>query len=307
MATAPTATVNPPEALDRLRATLRDYKRISGRSALEVLGRKGGQVIFGNQDSRFGAQFDGLIRLFQAQAPRPGAITAEAEARGYRFGRKGSAATGVNRGFSPTTIKRALARMGGFKSILVESNPHTGRVTFVRRGLRKARVHLDRRRRSFAVPGNYIGPLRRGNQRRVNFRAVATLLEMTTREHGRNFLGSSYIFRRWQKFALEGFVPVGTPGLKPGFGKSRQFGGSERRLVNNNPRSFVTPLGEASFAGSESSDTLSLTISSNVPGVGAVGTGRQLFTRAINAVTADMDRYIARKQVEALTADLASL
>ncbi len=298
----PNLIVTPPGALERLSAGLREYHAVSGKSAVQVLVLKGGQLLYGNQNPKYGATFDGLVQLFFRQKPKDGAIYAAAAARGFRLGRKNYVTSGVGAGIGAKALARARDMMGPFKSILISRNPDTGAVSFVRQGPRKARVHFRYGRTSFAVGGG--DRTRRAGEHPANLRAVATLLELRSREQGRGFLGSSFLFKRWRNFAKDGFVPVGTPGLAAGFGPSKQFGGSGWRLDNINPRSFVTPLGDAELAGDVVAGNATLRISSYVPGVEAIGASRGLFARAIEAVAADVETYLARKQTEQLMASI---
>lgn len=288
----PTSTA----ALARLSQGLAAVRVVSGRTATSILVQKGGQLLYGNRESQYGAAFHGLVDLFQFQMPNDTAIWSGAKARSFRLGRRTFTTTGVGAGISPTAMKRAVAMMGGNKSILVSSNPFTGSVAFVRIGARGRRVRFRRGRLSVttAAAGGVVAP--RADERRVNLRAVATIMELGLRQGGRRFLSSSWLFKRWRNFAKPGNVPAGTPGLSSGPNiPSRQFGGSGWRLENVNPRSTLTPLGEAQLTGEADAGNATLRITSRVPGVLAIGTSRGLFARAIASVTLDLEAYVARK------------
>lgn len=298
MSTAPLAPESTASALAALSDGLRDYQRVSGRLSAAILVQKGAQLVYGNTNPKFGATFPGLAQLFFKESPDQGEITASARARGFRLGRK------IHGGaLSPRAEARAREMMGGFKTIIASVNPSTGTLNFVRRGVRKARVHYRWGRQSFVIGGDFVGPLP-ANERRMNLRAVATFFELRKREQGRRFLGVGWLHKRWRRLAKMGFVPVGTPGLAPGWGPSRQFGGSVSTLVNQNPRSEIKILGQAGLEGSEDQGNIALRITSFVPGVNSVGESRGLFARAINGVRADMDAYIARKHAELLAQSL---
>lgn len=285
-------------ALAALSQGLEDYRRVSGKASAAILVQKGAQLVYGNTNPKFGATFSGLAQLYFGQAPAQGAIFAAAKARGFRLGRKvyGGA-------LSPRALARAREMMGGFKSIVASVNPYNGALNFVRRGVRKARVHYRWGRKSFVIGGDFVGPLPQ-DEKRLNLRAVATVFELRGRESGRRFLGAGWLHKRWRRLAQEGYVPVGTPGLAPGYGPSRQFGGSVRSLVNVNPRSQIKILGRAQFEGSEDSGNLGLRITSFIPGVNTIGETRGLFVQAIAGVRADLDAYMARKHAELLEATL---
>lgn len=282
-------------ALARLAEGLQAYQQVSGRLSAAILVQKGGQLIYGNQNPRFGPTFPGLAQLFFQTVPESGGIWQEARDRGFRLGRKS-----LGRGqLSPRAVSRARELMGSSQTIIASTDQDGGSLKFIRRGVRKARVHYRWGRKSYLISGDFSGPLPQG-EKRLNFRAVATYFELMKRESGRRFLGASWLHKRWRKRAKEGFVLEGTPGLAPGWGRSRQFGGVERLLVNNNPRSQVNPLGTAALEGSEASGNLAVRLTSFVPGVRQVGEGRGIFVRAINGVRADLDRYLERKHAEYL-------
>lgn len=282
-------------ALQRLADGLQAYQQISGKLSAAILVQKGGQLIYGNQNPRFGPTFPGLAQLFFQTVPDSGSIWQAARDRGFRLGRRS-----LGRGaLSPRAVARARELMGSSQTIIASTDQDGRGLKFVRRGARKARVHYRWGRKSYLISGDFVGPLPQG-EKRLNFRAVATYFELMKREQGRRFLGASWLHKRWRKRAKEGFVPEGTPGLAPGWGRSRQFGGTERLLVNNNPRSQVNPLGTAGLEGSEASGNLAVRISSFVPGVRQVGEGRGIFVRAVDGVRADLDRYMERKHAELL-------
>lgn len=268
--------IDPVGGLERLSEGLAEYKRVSGKSAAQVLVLKGGQLLFGNRNPKFGATFSGLVRLFMDQAPRPGVITAAAKARGFRFGR-----------ISEEAEKRAAFWMGGFKSILAHPSEFGGRISLgaIRVGKTGRRIVGGRKGRGGAgVSGDVFGPLQSGEVR-LNRHAVATLMEINVREGGRGYLGSSWLFKRWRRLAKA---------------DPRREDGLFRTLENMNPRSRVSPLGDAALTGDIDAGNCTLRITSHVPGVEEIGTGRGIFTRAIALVTADLETYLARKQGEML-------
>jgi hypothetical protein len=268
-------TIIPPQGLERLNSGLQAYRRVSGKSAVQILVQKGAQLIYGNVNPQFGATFPGLVQLFQQQSPKPGAITAAAVSRGFRVGR-----------ISDEAIKRANFWMGGYKSILAAPGSFDGRLFLgaLRVGKRGRRVTGGRRGRGgFAVSGDFIGPVPSG-AKRMNFRAVVTMMEINVREAGRRFLSASWLFRQWRKLAQ-----TDPQRIEPG---------TFRTLQNVNPRSRISPLGDAALSGDIEGGNAELRISSLVPGVAEVGTSRGLFTLAIDAVTADIESYLARKEAE---------
>ncbi len=292
-------TITPTGAIDRLSDTLAQFRSVSGRSAERVLFDKGTQILQGNNDSKYGAGFKGLYGMFRRQRPEDGAIYRSAKLRGFRGA------------VSERALNRAREMMGGYKSILVNtSTDDAGRVKigFVRAGVQKKvkRVHYRWGRKSFAVSGRGFyeggaGIQRNPDDKVVNLRAVAKWFELRQRESARGFLAAGWLQKRWREFAMVGNVPVGTPGLAPGRGPSKQFGGVRRVLQNVNPRSKVSLLGDAEFSGGQDSGNVSLRITSYVPGTLAVGEKRSLFAQVINSVTADVETYLARKQVETLS------
>ncbi len=281
-------------SLARLSEGLQAYQELSGKLSAAILVQKGGQLIYGNQNPKFGPVFPGLAQLYFQQSPKEGTIWAAARERGFRLGRR---ALGGGR-LSPRALERAREMMGGNRTIIASVNPEGG-LKFVRRGVRKARVHYRWGRKSYVIGGDFVGPLPQ-SEKRLNFRAVATYFELMKREQGRRFLGASWLHKRWRARAKEGLIPEGTPGLAPGWGRSRQYGGSERQLVNNNPRSEVQPLGTAALEGSETTGNLTLRLSSFVPGVQQIGESRGLIAQAADSVRADLDRYFERKHAELL-------
>lgn len=306
MSASPVVLVSPAGSLERLSDTLRSLQEISGRTAESVLVTKGGQMLFGNQNPKFGATFKGLYAHFRAQSPADGEIFATAATRGFRLGRRDSGG-----GLSATAIRRATAMMGGHRSILVNSRADGTGLGFVRAGVQRRvkRVHYRAGRKSFAVSGRGFyeggaGIAKGADDKVVNLRAVATWFELQLRETGRGFTAAGWLQKRWRKFAKVGFVPEGTAGLRPGMTKSRQFGGTDKRLVNQNPRSAVGLLGDAELSGAPDSGNVTLRLTSYVPGVLALGEARGLFASVINAVTADIESYLARKQAEAIAAAL---
>lgn len=279
-------TITPPDGLADLGTALRQYESVSGKTASAVLLQKGAQLLFGNQDARYGATFEGLVQLFQDQKPAPGAILAAAKARGFRLGRKEFGGA-----LSPTAIDRALAWMGGFKSILANVTEDKERISFrgVRLGRRGKRILGGRKGTGgFAIAGVVDADQRQPGEKVLNLRAVATAMEINLRESGRRFLGSAWLFRRWQKLAAS------DPRLD--YGRGTEW----RTLVNQNPRSRLGTLGEVALDGGGADGNAQIRITSFVPGTLAIGTSRNLFNRAIAGVRADIGAYLARKQRESL-------
>lgn len=285
---AVTVTLAAPDALAKLSEGLVAYQRLSGKLSAAILVQKGGQLVYGNSDSAYGPTFPGLSQLFLAQAPKNGAITAAAKARGFKLG-----------AISLEARKRAAFWMGGYRTILarpgtrdegrrltlgaVRAGPRRGRNGFRVLGGRKGRGGT-------AVSGSGLFAYGAGIQRQpgekiLNRRAVETLMEINLRESGRRFLGSSFLFRRWRRLAASSPLRTDT---------------TWRILENRNPRSALALLGTAALEGREETGDLALRITSYVPGVQEIGESRGLFARAIGAVRADLDTYLARKHDELL-------
>lgn len=273
---------DPPDAFARLDATLALYGTVAGKTAQAVLAQKGGQLMMGNSDSRYGATFPGLVQLFQAESPRDGAIEAAAKARRFRVGRRE-----FGGGLSPTALSRAAEMMQGNKSILISPSRDGERFSFVRRGVRLTkrggprRVHFRFGRTSYAVGADNV--LRRSTDKVANFRAIAVYFELRLREQGRRFLGASWLYRRWRTLAQS---------------DPRRTKETFRLLQNVNPRSRVQELGSAEMQ-ADAAGNATLRLTSNVPGVQPIGNTRGIFSRAIYRLTLDTEVYLARKQQEA--------
>ena len=276
-------TVSNLEGIKDLGSKLARYQEITGKTGAAVLLQKGAQLIHGNRNPKFGAVFDGLVRLFLREAPAQQSITAAARIRGFRLGRREFGGK-----LSPTAIDRALTRMGGFRSILATvSTDGDGRITLrgVRVGKRGKRILGGRKGRGgYAVPG-VAESARQAGDVRLNLRAVATVEEINLREAGRRFLAVGWMFKRWRKLSLAD-------------AKASNYT-AFRRIENVNPRSRVNLLGDAEMRGDEQKGNVTLRISSYVPGAHSVGDSRGVYSRALAAMSRDLDTYLARKLVEA--------
>lgn len=277
-------------ALADLSRGLVEYQRVSGKLSAAILVQKGAQLVYGNQDPKFGAVFPGLFQLFAQQQPARGVILATAKARHFRTGR-----------ISAEAYARARFWMGGFKSILARPTDDGERITLgavragARRGKNNFRILGGRKGRGgSAVSGSGVfaagaGLARQPGEKILNLRAVATAMELNLRTSGRGFMGASWLHRRWRRLAAS---------------DPRRDASTFRVLVNANPRSKISPLGTAGLEGDEAHGDLTLRITSYVPGVQGLGTTRGLFLRAIAGVRADLDTYLARKHAEALASAL---
>lgn len=275
-------TTNPPQALERLQRALVGYRDArAGRTSEDVLVKKGEDLA---QRQPGG---NSLHALFRAQAGRFGRITAAARLRGFRLGRRKFGGTGLTRGISETAKERAEKLMGPYlKTLSILATVHTdeyGRITLrgVRQGARGKRILGGRRGlKGWAVGGD--SALRMAGDVRLNFRAVATAMEINLREAGRGFLAAGFLFRRFVR-------------LK-----------KQRVLREVQPRSRIAPdLAAAALEGStDGSHTLTLRLTSYVPGTAAVGTARGVFQRALDFMTTDLEAYLARKQRETLVGEV---
>lgn len=272
--------VIPAEGLAALGSALEAYQRVSRKTGIAVLKQKAAQLVYGNTNPKFGATFPGLIQLFLMEKPRDGQITAEAEARGFRLGRKE-----FGGGLSPTAEARARQRMGGFKSILATVTKADGRIRLrgVRAGKRGQRIIGGRRGTGGrAVAGD--SDLRREGDTRLNFPAVAAIEEINLREAGRRFLGVAWLFKQWRRLAASD--------------PRRQDGTAFRVLEVKNPRARIELLGRMAVEGDDNAAGLgdvAVRLSSFVPGTNKIGSERGLFLRAIEGVVADINTYLGRK------------
>ncbi|HYC65865.1 MAG TPA: hypothetical protein VEC14_14140, partial [Reyranellaceae bacterium] len=267
--------VSHPGALERLTRTLQSYRAVSGRTSEEVLVKKGEDL------AQRGPNGTSLHSLFQQQAKRHGAITAAAKARGFRLGRRRWGGSGPTAGISEEAARRAERVMGPYlkaHSILANVSYDGGRLTLrgVRQGRSGKRILGGRRGLGgFAVGGDNEA-LRRPWDKRLNFRAVATVMEINLREAGRKFLATGFLFRRFARIQRQ------------------------RQLVAMNPRSQLEVHASAQLEGSADSGNIVLRLSSHVPGTAEIGNSRGIFARALGYMTEDMEIYLARKQRETL-------
>lgn len=275
----PAVIVTPPGALERLGPALQEYMRVRGVTSEEALAKKGEDLVMrlpgGNS----------LNALFQAQAQRPGRITAVAKSRGFRLRRRT-----VPGGISDRAYERADRVMGGYKSILAVVSDFDGRIDLrgVRVGVKGQRITGGRRGTGgFAVPGSlatnadrevlFPGVVRQGDVR-LNRRAVATVMEINLREAGRKFLAVGFLLRRFRRIQ------------------------KERVIRAENPRAAIKLQGQAAFEGSGQADNLALRISNFAPGAKQIANSRALISRSLNALRVDLEQYLARKHAEALSA-----
>lgn len=265
---------NPPGGTKKLEKALRAYGAASGKTGEAVMVQKGAQLLLGNSNPKFGPTFKGLVQLFRAQQPRRGEITKHARARGWRLGR-----------ITAEARQRAERKLGGFDSILanVLEDEGTGKITLrgVRRGKKGGRITGGRRGLGGFAVGGRESDLRQDGDVRLNFQAVATIEELNMREGARGFLGAAFLFKRWRKLAAS----------DPRRSKARF-----RELRNENPRSRIRLLGSAKLQGDGSRGQAGLRITSHVPATKDVGEQHNLFGRAMQGVTADLDRYLARQE-----------
>lgn len=270
------------DATRRLNAALADYIEQTGKNPAQVLAEKG-QWISAN-----------LYQAFSAMAPRRGSILAAAKSRGWRMGRKDGSPGGI----SATAWKRANKLLGGNKSLLFAKGGDP--LTPIRASLTTGNRVTDRsRKRSFAVGGKGArtgaNPYAHAGLAVIGRYALAVAEEARLREQGRGFLGVSWLYRRWRNFAREGLVPKGTPGLKPGLGPSRQFGGTVRTMVNNNPRSRFNPLGRAELMSGD--DFAGMRLVSNVPGV-ETARSQGIIARVLNEEMLGMQVYLLQRALK---------
>lgn len=261
----------PGNVRERLSAALGAYVQLSRRSIEETLIRQG----------RFAAIY--LYKAFRRDTPARGSILARARASGWALGRNDP--KGQIAGISDTAYYRAQRRMGGFKSILANVIEESDRIILrgVRVGKRGKRIIGGRKgTRGFAVAGTNEA-LRRAGDVVLNRRAVQTIEEINLREAGRRFLAASFLYRRW---------------LVQGKGEQKRT-----NLVNVQPRSSALPLlGEVNLVNAEKSQSLTLT--SYVPGVSAIGEQRGRFGQAMLALTYSVEEYLAEKQKKLFEAEI---
>lgn len=281
--------IRPPEALHRLGRALQAYRATSGRTSEEVLVKKGEDLAMRQPGG------NSLHALFKTQARRAGEITAAAKLRGFRLGRRNYGGSGLTRGISETAAARARKLMGDYlhkHTILATVSDFGGRisVTGVRVGIRGRRLRgrhvmafgkrarLSNRGRSglagFALGGD--SELRQAGDVRLNFRAVATIMEINLRESGRKFLATGFLFRRFARIQ------------------------KERVIREINPRSTLSLQASAELEGQAATGDLTLRLTSHIPGTYEIGAVRGLFAQALHFMTADLEDYLARKQRETL-------
>lgn len=241
---APLLSAEVYENLAGLNTAISLYVAKTGKSAAEVLAQKAKWLSIN------------LYQGFKATKPPEKKIWRDAKARGWRMGRRKDAV----RGISNTAWRKADELMGGNRSILARTSEFGFAPVWM--GARGGITLGQNRKRSRAL-GSSSAVDAYANQRVLAFdpkkgkwvrrkrairmysakyvaqamgvkilsrRAVATALEAGLRERGRGSLGVSWLHRRWREFANIGYVPKGTPGLKPGWGPSKQFGGVRREL-----------------------------------------------------------------------------
>lgn len=248
-----------------------------------------------------------LYTEFRAIAPKDGQIAIPARGRDWRVGRDDPAQSGPeNTGLSPTAIRLAKDIMRGHPSILARVTHHDGRdrvtpVTLGRLNLRTGfmkRIHYKAGRGTVAAGRADRRFVQKGpNDRVLNFRALATALELNVREHGRRFLAVGYLYRRWRIISQANRDRSVPP-------SERAF----RRLeAMKSPRTRLPLTGEAVMElgsqGERGTDKLRLT--NFVPGVEQVGRSRGLFDRALKNTADDMAGWIAGQESARLSKILA--
>lgn len=283
-----TVQVLPAGSLDRLSRVIGEYASYRRMPAAQALERQGRNVAIR------------LTRGFMKTAPADGVPSITARGRGFAMGRAVDAESGDGmEGFSAHTLKRARAMMQGFKSILVRIYNVDGRVKMTPVALGAMNRRTGLRKRVRYKPGRTVSVSGRADQRFtlkgpddkvLNFRALATVLEMNLRETGRRFLAVSFLYRRWRKIAPSN--RVGVPG-------KREW----RKLQEiKNPRSQLGTLGEAVLTegapGEVASDSLRL--SSFVPGVEKIGRSRGVFAEALEGAADDMVKWMHEQETKRL-------
>lgn len=246
-----------------------------------------------------------LYNEFRAIAPKDGQIAIPARGRDWRVGRDDPAQSGPeNTGFGPTAIRLAKDMLRGHPSILARVTHHDGRdrVTPVTLGKLNTRTGFMKRIRYKADRGTVAAGradrrfVQKGPDDRVlNFRALATALELNVREHGRRFLAVGFLYRRWRTISQAN--RDGVPGQR-----------ESRRLESvKGTRSRLKTFGEAvlSIASPGENVVDSLRLTSFVPGVEQVGRARGAFDRAFKNTAEDMAGWIAAQESERLAKILA--
>jgi hypothetical protein len=286
-------SIYPPGALERLGRALHAYGPVSGRTSEEVLAKKGEDLAMRQPGG------NSLHALFKAQAQKAGTITTATALRGFRLGRRRFGGRGAAHGISETAADRARNVMGEYlvkHSILAAPRFEAGRISLnpIRVGIRGRRLRgrhitaygkrarMSNRGRTglagFAIGGD--SELRQPGEKRMNFRAVATVMEINLREAGRKYLAMGFLFRRFQRIK------------------------KERKIVSTNPRAQLAIQAEASLEGRPETGDMTLRLTSRIPGTFEIGAGRALFSRALHFMTADLEDYLARKQRESLVREV---
>lgn len=273
---AVTAETKGLEAYDK---TLKEYLDTRGPRAAEALNQKARQLVLGNQDSRFGAVWDGLFELFRREAPSEGEATNSARARDFAMGRRANAFVKTNEGISMAAWKRAEARMGGHDSILAQVSDRGNRIHLsgVRVGKRGRRIRGGRSGRGGEAVSGRDAALRRSGDKVLNRRAVAVVEEMAGRERGRGFAAIGWLFKTWRRVRINAR--------------------SSRRTLQSLNKSGK-PIGQVEIQSSK--DEASILISNSAPGAGDLDRRSGIVARALSSQTKDMLDYLERKEREAL-------
>lgn len=171
-----------------LASALSTYQTLAGKTPAEVIEKKG-------RDLRFA-----LFRGFSRIQPPAGRITEAARARGWRVGRRNLG------GFvSPYARKGAAKIMGGEKvvygRVLTGDNaPAAGLLRTIRVGRRGKRISGGRRGTGGrAATAAEAAAFRVAGEVRLTRRNVEVQVELSLRERGRGYLGSSFLLLRRQK------------------------------------------------------------------------------------------------------------
>lgn len=287
----PTVQVLPAAALSRLSRVIGEYASYRRIPAVQALERQGRNVAIR------------LTQGFMKVVPGEASATYTARSRGFAMGRENDAEAGQGmEGFSYHTLKRARAMMQNYPSILAKVYVReSGRVKIVpvslgamnrRTGLRKRVKYRAGKTLSVSGRKDQRFAIKAPDEKVLNFRAVATVMEMNLRESGRRYLAVSFLYRRWRKIAPKD--RVGEPG-------KRQY----RRLEEvKNMRSRLGTLGEAVLTegapGEVGQDSLRLT--SFVPGVAEVGQSRGIFAAALEGAADDMVAWMREQEAKRLGA-----
>lgn len=268
--------------LESLTTTLVHYKEVSGLTNRQVLIKQGRKLAIEH------------YKAFARDTPKQSSILENLRRREFRFGgRKGTTSTGI----SERARDRASERMSGFKSILARVTYADGG-QIILRGVRigkRGRRLLSKKRNAGqgAVAGDSsarfvqslraAGPLdKRPGDVVLNRRAVETIEESNLRRSGRGFLAASWLYRRWLA--------------------ANQSTRKNDILLNQNTRSGIRfgLLGSVKLRDGVNADEQTLTLSSFVPGIEAVGHSRNRFAQAIRGLRQDIRQYLVQKQVKAL-------